>query len=147
MMEKRELLLFKPKLPTVFLSDIFPTINWKKLPDTLSKRWIIQDNFTFLIFTLLNGPFEIFHNETKILPGITNRRSLQAQTQETKVSPEQRSDLTQVLLKQRKNYTKVYICKIAKEAYFASLLTIQRKYWYNNEKVTQVTRQTLISHR
>lgn len=111
------LLPFRPKLLPVFLPGIFPTINWNKLVDTLSKRRMIQDNLKFFIFTLPHGPLEICHNQSKILPDITNRRSVQAETQETKASSEQGSDLTQVSsnrgkIKQRFTFAKKELRKL-----------------------------------
>lgn len=56
MMEKLVLLPFKFKLPPVFLSGIFPAINWDELVDALSERWTIQDNLQFFIFSLSHDP-------------------------------------------------------------------------------------------
>lgn len=105
MMEKHMLLPFRPKLPPAFLSGIFPTINWNKLMDTLSKRWTIRDNLKFFIFTLPHGPLETCHNLSRILPDITNRRSVQAQTSH-------RSSSNRRKIKQRFTFAKKELRKL-----------------------------------
>lgn len=78
------------------------------------------------------------HNQSRILPDNTNKRSVQAQTQEPKAFSEQRSDLTHVFLTQQK---KAYFHKVAKQVYLKILLTTEKKSWYNYEKATTVTGQ------